>query len=513
MDKFLIGLDEGTTSCKACIFDLDGNLIAQDYREYRCIYYPDKPGFVEQDADEITETLFACVKSAIEKSGVDRNNIQALGLSSQGSCVGICDNDGSMLYNWIGWQDLRGFMVADKLPEIMSSEEMVAETNGEASGFSALAKHLWMKTFMPDTYEKADHVVTMQEYFLKKFGADSWVTDAASVSRESIGNLESHNYSQKIFDAYGMDMTKRGRRVENGFIAGKVSPEIAEKTGLPVGCKICVGAMDQCCSPFGSGMVNDGDTVIVMGTFGACYVCSDKLLNIKNGSLTWKSHLYFENGAKNYTAEALSFASASAYRWFRDIICTKEAADAKNDGEDPYELINKLIASSVPGAHGVTFLPFLQGRSYGYGEWQANMNSTCTFTGMRMSSSRADLARAVAEGILYEMRDIISVIKQHGLMPKNIRVTGGVTKSPVWCQMMADIFGESISILETNENGCLGAALFAGIGTGAYKDAYEAAIKAVRIKKTYAPNAENKAAYDEGFERFMKTYRHLESTN
>lgn len=258
-------------------------------------------------------------------------------------------------------------------------------------------------------------------------------------------------------------------------------------------------------------MVNDGDTVIVMGTFGACYICSDKLLRIPNSTLTWKSHLYFENGVKNYTAESLSFASDSAYRWFRDVICTKEIADAKAQGVDTYELINELVATSVPGARGVTFLPFLQGRSHNHIGIDSNINMTSTFTGMRMSTVRADLARAVAEGIAYEMRDIMNVEKEHGLHPKNISVTGCVTKIPVLCQIVADIFGEEVTILETSANGCLGAAMFAGIGVGVYKDPYEAAARAVRIKNTYKPNSDNKEAYDEGYKRFVKTYQGLES--
>lgn len=512
MGKYLIGLDEGTTGCKACIFDYDGNLIAQDYREYGVILDPQKPGIVEQDPDEIEEGLFACVKAAIDKSGVDKDDIEALGLSSQGSCVGICDNNGNMYGNWIGWQDLRGFSVLEKMFEVMSAKEMVEETNTQPSGFFALAKHLWMKTHMADVYDNAERVVTMQEYYLRKFGADEWVTDAASVARESISNLESHNYSKKIFDAYGMDMVKRGRRVDNGYVAGVVSPEIAEKTGMPVGCKICVGGMDQCCSPFGSGMVNDGDTVVVMGTFGACYVCCDELHRDPDGTLMWKSHLYFEDGQKNYTAEGMSFTSASSYKWFRDVICIKEISDAKAQGVDPYELINELVASSVPGAHGVTFLPYLQGRAYGHKDSPSSFNTTCTFTGMRLSNTRADLARAVAEGVLYEIRDIMNVIKAHGIAPKNINVTGGVTKSPVWCQMMADIFGEPVTTLETSENGCLGAALFAGIGAGVYEDAQEAVSRAVRPKRTYTPNPDNKQAYDEGYDRFVRTTKGLEST-
>ncbi|MBQ9827996.1 MAG: carbohydrate kinase, partial [Lachnospiraceae bacterium] len=223
----------------------------------------------------------------------------------------------------------------------------------------------------------------------------------------------------------------------------------------------------------------------------------------------WKSHMYFEEGAKNYTAEAMSFASASAYRWFRDVICTKEMADGEAEGKDPYEIINEEIAASVPGAHGVTFLPYLQGKANTH-RGETGSPLTATFTGMTMATVRSDMCRAVAEGILYEMRDIVSIVKEHGMEVGDIRVTGGVTQSPTWCQMAADIFQIPITITETSENGCLGAAIFAGIGAGIYKDAKEGAEKAVRIKCVYEPNPEMKEAYDAGFERFVSIYKKLE---
>ena len=509
MGKYLIGLDEGTTGCKACIFDFDGNLIGQDYKEYGIITYPDHPGWVEQDGEAITEALYACVKDAIKKSGVDKEDIEAIGFSTQGSVIGLADENGKLIYNWIGWQDLRAYSLGEEFTKVLDPEVSKAEFNTVPSLMSSAAKFYWLKKNEPELLEKAARYVSMQEYYLRSFGVKDFVLDAASVARESMANLEQHNYSQKIYDQIGIDITKRGRRVDNGYVAGIIDEEYSEKTGLPVGCKVCVGGMDQCCSPFGCGVYKDGQVAIIMGTFGSCFVCSDELKRIPNSTLTWKSHMYFEDGPKNWTAEAMSFASASAYRWFRDVICTKEIADAEAEGKDAYEIINEEIASSVPGAHGITFLPYLQGKANNHAG-ESRVPFRATFTGMSMATVRADLCRAVAEGILYEMKDIISIIREHDMKPDNVRVTGGITKSPMWCQMAADILEMPVTILETSENGCLGAAVFAGIGAGVYKDAEEGVNRAVRVKEVYEPNFDNKAAYDEGFERFVTLYKKLE---
>lgn len=517
MENYLIGLDSGTTGCKACIFDLDGKMISYAYVEYGIITDPKKPGVVEQDGELMTECLFRCVKKVIEKSGIDNTRIKALGLSTPGASFCYCDEEGNTIGNWISWQDMRGFEMINELEKGMPTLTYMKEAYCCRVGYSSLAKQLWMKKHKPEVVAKATRIINMQEYFLHKFGCKEWISDAASISRECTGNLREHNYSKKIFDAYGLKISQRGKRVSNGTVAALVSEEIAKKTGLPVGCKICAGAMDQCCSPFGSGMYKNGDTVVTIGTIGCAYVCSDKLRYIPGSTLTWKSHMYFDNGPKNYTAETMSFASASAYRWLRDTICTHEMLQCLETNKDVYEVLNELIASSSPGANGVTFLPFLQGRAYCPPEEFATGTfngdrSTATFTNMRLSTTRADFVRAVAEGIIYELRDMLDILKLNGMDPENIAVNGGVTKSPYWCQMIADIWQVPIKTLVAEECGCLGAAMFAGIGIGLYKDAEDAVKRTVLYAQTYQPNPEMKEIYDKGFARFKRVYKSIEAS-
>ena len=192
-----------------------------------------------------------------------------------------------------------------------------------------------------------------------------------------------------------------------------------------------------------------------------------------------------------------------------DTISQNEQAEkdsqAKEQGEDPYDLINKQIATSPIGANGITFLSFLQGA----GGARINGKARGTFVGMTLGTRKADMARAVMEGICYEMYDIIRAEEDSGIKIDKIRLAGGAAKSPLWCQMMADIFKHPIQILENGEAGCLGAALYAGVGVGAYKDCHEAA-KVARTTKEYTPNPDNYAAYDAAYKRFCDVYDALD---
>ncbi|MEG0377707.1 MAG: FGGY-family carbohydrate kinase, partial [Eubacterium sp.] len=249
--------------------------------------------------------------------------------------------------------------------------------------------------------------------------------------------------------------------------------------------------------------VNGGDAVLVVGTYGSIYVGVDHPTRDINGILTAKNN----TGPENWTLEASAPASACSYRWFRDTFCSTERNIANEvPGIDAYNLINMEIDSVAPGAGGITFLPYLQGASGGARD---NAHARGALMGMTLGTSKAQVARAVMEGITMEMRDNVEAMRRSNVEMKTIRLTGGATKSKSWNQMQADMYKTPVQILKTSETGCQGAALYAGIGAGIYKDYNEAVEIAVQIAETYDPNPSNYEAYDEAFERFTLCYNSL----
>lgn len=503
MSKYLVGLDGGTTGCKTCIFDLEGNLVGSDYREYPC-YYP-KPGWVEQIPEDLLPAFYDSIKAAITKSEINPNDIIGFGFSSQGSVIGLLDENGELIRPFVGWQDLRGEDGGvDYLLERMPRSEIYKITGDPVGTVFSNSKLAWLKLNEPENWEKTALFSTHQDYFLKQFGADGYYTDFSSASREGMMDIDKQCWSKELHDMLEIPLSKRAEIVkEPGKVVGKIGQEVSEKTGLPVGTPICMGAHDQNCCTFGAGAVEDGTATLVMGTFGSCFIVSDKSIRDPKERLIVKGN----HGVGNYTIEAFSNTAASSYRWYRDVFCDYEKQLAKEQGKDPYDLINEQIATSPIGANGVTFLSYLQGASGS----RINGNARGTFIGMTLGTTKADVARAVMEGICYEMYDIIRAEMEAGIELNGIRLTGGAAKSPLWCQMMADIFKQPIHILQTSETGCLGAALYAGVGVGAYKDVKEAA-SMVHITKTYEPNPDNYEAYDAAYKKFIQVYEALDGT-
>jgi len=498
MGKYLVGIDEGTTGCKTCIFDLEGKVVGTDYREYPCYY--DKPGWVEQKAEEITSALFDSCKAAIANSKIDPNEIIAVGLSTQGSVTGPVDKDGKLLRDFIGWQDLRGESEMEEILSKISKEELYRITGHPLGAIFSISKNIWFRNHQPDLYEKTAMFTTNQDYFLRQFGAEGYYTDISSSSREGFMDVDKHEWSKEVLELFDFDIKKRPTIAEGGQPVGKVTKSVSEKTGLPEGTLLCVGAHDQNCSTFGAGAVRDGDVAMVVGTFGSCFVVSDKPIRDPYGALVVKGNV----GPKNYTIEAFANTAASSYRWYRDTFGGVETAYAKLIKDDAYNMINKQIEQTPPGANGITYLPFLQGNGL-----RGNSKAKGAFIGMSLGTTKAEIARSVMEGISYEMKDILEAQKKAGIKIDSIRLTGGGSKAPLWAQMQADIYQKPIYTLQTSETGTLGAALYAGVGAGVYKSFEEATDIAVHIAGEYTPNTKLADAYYDGYKRFVNAYEAL----
>jgi len=505
MATYLMGIDAGTTGCKTCVFDLDGHLIGTDYREYPC-YYP-QPGWVEQLPEDLTPALFESVRAAIRDAGVDAAEIEALAISTQGSVFGALDGDDRLIRPFIGWQDVRG---VDYVERIREGEYIDPDRLYQISGYPistvpCLTKYLWFKDNEPEGFARTTRISHHQDFFLKEFGAEDWfVNDTATASRTGVFDIDAGEWSREILDALGLDIGTLPRIVKAGSVAGRVPRDVAIQTGLAEGTLLCVGAMDQNCSTMGGGLVHEGTAITVVGTYGATFVASEESRRDPNGTLIVKNN----SGPENFTIEAASIASASCYRWFRDTICSIEMAMAKEFGPsgNAYRLINKAIEAVEPGANGLVFLPYLQGAGSGP---RSDPYAKGAFLGVTLGTTKAEMARAVLEGITLEMRDNIESIRKVGIRLNEIRAVGGATKSPVWNQIQADMYKVPVAVLEVSETGCLGAAMYAGIGLGAYASLEEAAARAVRIKEVYEPNPENYPAYDAAYERFVSGYESL----
>ena len=495
--KYLVGIDEGTTGCKVCLFDENGTLVSSSYREYPS-YYP-HPGWVEQDIEEIRTAVFDSCKETISKSGVNPAEISAVGYSNQGITMVLLDKDGKVLRDHtIGWQDARNAEVLAEVQQKMTQEEYYSRTGMTLGAYNTSVLN-WLKRFEPQTWEKIDRICSHQDYFLKKLGADGYFIDEASANLMCMLNVETGDWDPEVLMVYNVRYEQLPTIVhEAGKIVGTVSEDVSAQTGLPIGCKVCVGALDTNCCTLAVGGTRPGVEVMVVGTAGTAVLICDKAYKDPTMKVTIRTN----HGMPNYQLSAMTNTAASSFRWFRDNMCGMEVAMGKLMETDPYNLITAIAAHSKPGANGVTALTCLQGAHVR----RSNDFARGTFLGVSLGTTKADLAHAILEGICFEMYDIMLMQEEVGGSIDRIVLCGGVTKSDLWCQMFADICEKPVVLMESDELGCLGAAMYAGIGSGVYTDCDNAVARGAHVKKEYIPDADTFSAYRKSFRRWSKSY-------
>lgn len=496
--KYLMGVDEGTTGCKAILFDEKAEQIASTSREYPS-YYP-HPGWVEQDINEIKNAVFECIRETIVKSNVDPMDIVGISHSNQGiTMVLLGDDEKPVFDHTIGWQDLR---YIDMMPELVKEvdEKEYLNISGMSFGTYNIPVLRWLQKNEPQKWAKVKRICSHQDYFLRQYGADGYYIDEGCANFLSMVRMSDNEWDERLMKYYNVwaDMLPKVIHTP-GFVTGYVSNEVSKLTGLPTTCKVCLGNLDTNCCSIGAGASEAGVQLMIMGTAGVSIFITDKNKLDPNGRLTIRTNPGFGN-FQNYI---MTNTGASAFRWFRDSICSMEIATSNLMKMDPYDIITTIASHSKPGANGVVALTCIQGSHTRV----KNENARGSIFGINLGTSKADLAQAILEGICYEMKDIMSMNEELSGKVKHVRLCGGVAKSPMWCQMFADILQRPVELTEVSELGALGAAMCAGIGAGLFKDCKDAVEKCVKISKTYKPDENKILDYENTFKKWQKYYK------
>ncbi len=495
--KYLMGVDEGTTGCKAILFSETGEQIADTSREYSS-YYPN-PGWVEQDINEIKTAVFECIRETVVKSKVDPSDIVGLSHSNQGITMVLLDeNEKTVFDHTIGWQDLRYVDMLSELEKEVDKEEYL-EISGMQFGTYNIPVLRWLQANEAEKWVKIKRICSHQDWFLRQYGADGYYIDEGCANFLSMARMSDNEWDERLMNVYNVTSDMLPKILHNpGTVVGHVTEEVSKATGLPTTCKICLGNLDTNCCSIGGGADEAGTQLLIMGTAGVSIFITDKDKLDPNGRITVRTNPGFGNW-QNYI---MTNTGASAFRWFRDSICSMEVATSKLMGMDPYDIITTIASHSKPGANGVTALTCIQGSH----TRKKNEKARGSFLGINLGTTKADIAQAILEGICFEMKDIMAMNQELSGDVKHVRLCGGVAKSPMWCQMFADILEKPVELTAVSELGALGAAMCAGIGAGLFTDCKDAVKKCVKVTKVYRPNEKKVADYVGAFKKWEHCY-------
>jgi len=497
---YVMGLDVGTTACKAIIFDLEGNIKGYSSNGYDVIIK--KPNWAEQDPEKVWKTIRNVVRKVIEETRL--KEIKAICVSVQGDAVIPVDKKIRPLHNAILGMDYRSIRETQLCSELIGERELFNITGMRPHPITSLTKILWFKENTKDIYKEAYKFMTYADFVNSKLGTQPYI-DWTMASRTMAFDLLKREWSEYILEKVLVDKDLLSTPIPSGEIIGEISPEVAEDTGLPKGCLIVSGGHDQTCAGIGAGCIREG---IAVDSHGTAEVLSTTLNEPVFNDYMYESYYpcYLHVKKDMYFTFSLNHVGGILLEWYKDNIGYFEEKEAQELGRDAYELI---ISKAKEGPSNLLILPHFNGS----GTPWCDISSKGAILGLTLSSTRHDIAKAILDSLVYELRINMEMMRKAGIKIEEIRAVGGGAKSSIWLQIKADILGCKITTLKTREAACLGAAITAGTAIGGYSSLEEGVKIAVIPKDEYIPNPQMQQLYEERYNIYKDLYVTLKDIN
>ncbi len=493
--QYLLGIDLGTSGTKTVLFRQDGEIIASASAEYP-LYQPHN-GWAEQSPEDWWDAAQKTIRTVLGQSGVAPDAIVGLGISGQMHGLVMLDARGEVLRRSIIWADQRTGAECEEITRRVGAAKMIEITaNPALTGFTA-SKIMWVKNHEPETYAACRHILLPKDYLRYKLTGE-FATEVSDASGMQLLDVPGRRWSQEVLDALEIDAALLAKVYESPEVTGVISAEASALTGLSTKTVVVGGAGDNAAAAVGMGVVEDGRAFTTIGTSGVVFAHTDKLSIDPKGRV----HTFCCAVPGAWHVMGVVQSAGLSLKWFRDNFCAAEMQTADAMGIDPYVLMNEAIQQSPIGANRLLFLPYLMG------ERTPHLDPDCrgAFIGLSAMHTRRDLMRAVMEGATYALKDSLTILSGMGVTPTEMLACGGGAKSPLWRQMIADMFALPVRTALSSEGAALGVAILAGVGSGLFLDVRTACKSLIRYGEAKQPSGEASAYYAKGYAAYQGLY-------
>ncbi len=483
---YWLGLDVGTGGSRALLVDAAGRLrcsFTAPHEEMRM----SRPLWAEQDPEDWWRASQIAIKGVLHKAAIDGSAVSGIGLSGQMHGLVLLDAQCNVVRPALIWCDQRSQPQVDLVNSRLGRENVLRLiANPVLTGFT-LPKLLWVRDNEPRQFEAVRKLLLPKDYVRFRLTGE-FATDVSDASGTALFDVANRKWSTEMASGVGVDPNILPKAYESSEVTGEVSLSGADATGLSAHIPVIGGAGDQAASAIGNGIVEAGAVSCTIGTSGVVFAFLDKAAYDPAGRV----HTFCHAIPGAWHVMGVTQAAGLSLQWFRN----RFAPDAG------YDELTAEAALSPPGAHGLFWLPYLMGERTPH----LDASARGAWVGLTAKHQRADLLRAVLEGVCYSQEDALEIIQELGACPSTIRLSGGGAKSPFWHQLFADIFNRCVATLETQEGSAYGAALLALVGTGEYGSAAEVCRTAVRETSVKEPEAQASSFYRRRYEIYRSLY-------
>ena len=500
--EFIACIDVGTTGCRTIIFSTAGKLVAESYEEYTSIFL--SPTWIDHDPSTWIGAVRNTLKQALHQFPGDPKNIAAISVISQRATFVPVDTKGIPLDNAILWQDKRATAQADIVREELGADCIYRKTGLRIDPYFSLPKLLWLKKNKPSVFKSTYKLLTVHDLIIH-FLTGEFVTDWTQASRTMLFNITDLQWDAEICDRFEIPMEMLAKTIPPGTVVGGLRPSLRSELDLRRDIPVIAVGGDQQAAAVGLGVFVPGLICVNTGTGSFILAHARKPAFDPDRRVICTASAI----AGKWLLEASIFTSGSVYRWFRDNFGTAAANCPGGFHSDPYELLNREMECSRPGAEGVLLIPHFAGSAAPY--W--NPDATGLIFGLTLGHKRPQVIRALLEGLCFEICKNIRIIESLTGDIDEIRVSGGATRSPAFNQIQADVYGKAVLRGLSEQSSALGAMLVSAVSIGSYPDisaAFQAAVS-LDFNTRRTPNDRNKRLYAKMLELHDALYKALSS--
>ncbi|MEW5865754.1 MAG: FGGY-family carbohydrate kinase [Bacillota bacterium] len=495
---YYLGIDAGTQSLRAGLFDDKGNPAALVSEEYPV--YQDRPGWAEQDADDWWRAALAAVRRCLQVSGVKPAQIAGISVDGTSSTVVFTDEDGRPLRRAILWMDSRNPGQAAAITA--TRHPRLKYVGGQESPEWMMAKALWVKENEPRIWDSAARVMEQTDWLIFMLTGE-YTASRCNATCKWHYSLPDGGFDETFLGAAGL-LELRDRWPKSvlpiGALAGELTSRAAGELGLKSGIPVAEGGIDAHIGMIGLDGLRPGRLSVILGTSNVHLTNSQEAVYHPGIWGPYPSAMLEEL----WLIEGGQISSGSIVRWFRDTFMLGTAgsqAPTASTG-DLYEIMNREAAEVPPGCEGLVVLD----------HWQGNRTplrdplSRGVVAGLSLKHGRGHLIRAIFEACAFGTRQILDTFRQAGVTVEEMRACGGATKSKLWLQIYADVCKVPIVLTKVREASVLGSAIVGAFGAGRYSSLDLAASSMVEVEDVIEPNPDASDTYDFYYEKYLRTY-------
>lgn len=462
---YWLGIDIGTGGSRALLVDGAGRVAASQTVAHEEMAMP-HPLWAEQRPADWWRAAAEAIRGVLaQQPGC---TVRAVALSGQMHGLVILDAAGRVLRPSLIWCDQRSQAQVDWINSHVGPDKVLACTaNPVLTGFT-LPKLLWVRDHEPSNYDQVRHLLLPKDYIRYRLTGE-FATEVSDASGTALFDVVKRRWSTELASAIGIDSSILPPAVESTGQTGAISAEAATLTGLAAGTPVYGGGGDQAASAVGNGIVEPGIVSDTIGTSGVVFAHMDEVAYDPQGRV----HTFCHAVPGKWHVMGVTQGAGLSLQWLRNQLTPGLS----------YDELTAEAALSPAGAQGLFWLPYLMGERTPH----LDASLRASWIGLTAAHTRADLIRSVLEGVCYSQRDCLDIIASLNVPIASVRLSGGGAKSPFWSQLFADILGQPISLLETQEGSAYGAALLAMTGSGHFASVPEACRATVREVSRLAP--------------------------